>query len=294
MSVFSKLKGLFSSGGGSGARVNVSKRFELIGRAGQGSMSKTFRARDRELGRIVCLKILDKEKTSKFEARFPGLNRPTEGEICMALKHKNIVTTYDYGRTTDNEPFLVMELVDGKGLNFLIETGSDSLNGKRIDILVQMAEGFEYIHKHGFLHRDICPRNIMVAREGVVKIIDFGLTIPNRPEFLRPGNRTGTTNYLAPELIKRAPTDHRVDMFALGLTAYETITGQLPWEKAESMQLLLSHMNSPGKDPCVFRSDLDPAIIKLLIKSVERAPHARFQNPTEFRLALLALPEKHY
>ena len=128
MNVISKLISLFSSAGGS-ARVNVSKRFELMGRAGQGSMSKTFRARDRDLGRIVCLKILDKEKTAKFEARFPRLNRPTEGEMCTSLKHKNIVTTYEYGTTTDGEPFLVMELVDGKGLNFLIETRSDSLDG---------------------------------------------------------------------------------------------------------------------------------------------------------------------
>ncbi len=89
----------------------------------------------------------------------------------------------------------------------------------------------------------------MVTKDGVVKLIDFGLTIPYRPEFCKPGNRTGTPKYLAPELIKRQTTDHRVDLFALGVTAYEMFTGDLPWEKAASLQTLLSHMNSPGRDP---------------------------------------------
>ncbi len=89
----------------------------------------------------------------------------------------------------------------------------------------------------------------MVDREGVVKLIDFGLTIPNKPEFCKPGNRTGTTDYLAPELIRRVTTDHRVDLFALGVTAYEMFTLGLPWEKATSQQTLLNHMNSPAAQP---------------------------------------------
>ena len=90
-----------------------------------------------------------------------------------------------------------------------------------------MADALEYLHKQGYLHRDICPRNVMVTKEGVVKLIDFGLTIPYTPEFCKPGNRTGTPNYLAPELIRRTTTDHRVDLFALGVTAYEVFTGDV-------------------------------------------------------------------
>ena len=100
-------------------RINVEKRFELSGRTGQGSMSKVCRAYDRELGRNVCLKLLDKEKTPKFEERFVGLKKPREGEICMALRHENIVRTYEYGITTKGEPYLVMEWVEGLGLNYL-------------------------------------------------------------------------------------------------------------------------------------------------------------------------------
>jgi serine/threonine protein kinase len=295
VSFLAKLKALFG-GGKKGAaklpRINVNKRFELLGRTGQGSMSKVWRARDKQGGRTVCLKVLDKAKTAKFEARFPGLKRPMEGAICTALRHRNIVQTYEYGMTTDGEQYLIMELVDGMGLNFLIETGSPQLQGKRTDLLMQIAEGIGYLHKQGYLHRDICPRNIMVTKDDVIKLIDFGLTIPYKPEFCKPGNRTGTPNYLAPELIKRTTTDHRVDLFALGVTAYEMYTGQLPWEKAESLQTLLSHMNSPGRDPREFREDLDKKTAEFLIKSVERDPGRRFQTAEDFRDAVKALPKK--
>jgi serine/threonine protein kinase len=294
VSLLAKLKQWFGSGKGKGKgklpRIDVGKRFDLMGRTGQGSMSKVWRARDRSLGRVVCLKLLDKDKTAKFEARFPGINKPKEGAICMALRHKNIVQTFEYGLTKGGEFYLVMELVEGLGLNYLVETRSEQLNGNRVSILGQMADALEYIHKQGFLHRDICPRNVMVTRDGVVKMIDFGLAIPNRPEFLKPGNRTGTPNYLAPELIRRVTTDHRVDLFALGVTAYEVYTHTLPWEKTESLQTLLSHMNSPGKDPREVRPDLDKATARFLLKAIERDPRDRFQTAAEFRDAIQLLP----
>ncbi|MEI7686939.1 MAG: serine/threonine-protein kinase [Planctomycetota bacterium] len=272
--------------------INVEKRFELLGRTGQGSMSKVYRARDRNTGRMVCLKLLDAEKTAKFEARFAGLNKPSEGEICTMLKHPNIVKTLEYGMTTAKDPYLVMEFVDGVGLNFLIENKSPKLEGHRVDYMAQLAGGIEALHRLGFLHRDVCPRNVMVTNDGVIKIIDLGLAIPYKPEFCKPGNRTGTTNYLAPELIKRQTTDHRVDMFALGVTAYEVFTGTTPWEKAASLQMLLSHMNSPARDPREIRKDLDAATVKFLTKAVEREPARRFQNPAEFREALRKLPKQ--
>jgi serine/threonine protein kinase len=288
--LLTKLKGLFAAGP-KVKKVAIAKRFDLLGRTGQGSMSKVWRAYDRQLGRTICLKILDKRKTAEFEGRFPGLKRPSEGVICLSLRHKNIVQTYEHGISTDNEPFLVMELIDGMGLNFLIETRSPQLEGKRVPILSQIAEGLDYVHKQQYLHRDICPRNIMVTKDGIVKIIDFGLTIPYRPEFCRPGNRTGTVNYMAPELIKRTTTDHRVDLFALGVTAYELYTGTLPWEKTESTQTLVSHMNSPGRDPRDYLPDLHPRIAQFLIKAIERDPRDRFQSAQEFREALSKLPK---
>jgi serine/threonine protein kinase len=297
--VLGKLKGLF---GGSGQAkgdaglpvIDVARRFELLNTMGQGSMSKVWRARDKKLGRTVCVKLLDKAKTEDFERRFPpSLNKPKEGAICVALKHKNIVQTYEFGLTTEGAYYLVMELIDGQGLNFLVETQSERLNGRRVSYLAQMADALEYMHQKKYLHRDICPRNIMVTRDHGVKFIDFGLTIPYTPVFCKPGNRTGTLAYLAPEVIRRVTTDHRVDLFALGVTAYEMYTFGMPWEKAASVQTALSHMNHPARDPRDLRRDLDQATAKFLLKSVERDPRDRFQTAADFREAVLALPD-HY
>lgn len=301
LSFLGKLSQLFggkkSSGSSSPAgkklpKIVVDKRFDLLGRTGQGSMSKVWRARDKNIAKTVCLKVLDKEKTAKFDARFQGLKKPPEGTILALLKHQNIVQTYEHGFTNKGEQYIVMELIEGVGLNFLIETKAKQLEGNRVNFLSQIADGLDFMHKLGFLHRDICPRNIMVTQDNIVKLIDFGLSIPYKPEFCRPGNRTGTPDYLAPELIKRVTTDHRVDLFALGVTAYEMYTGTFPWEKADSMQTLLSHMNMSGRDPREHKPDMDKKTAEFLIKSIEREPSQRFQTAVEFREALKALPKK--
>jgi serine/threonine protein kinase len=280
----------FFKGGKRKAKVDLKKRFDLQARSGQGSMSKVWRAYDREIGRVVCLKLLDKEKTARFEARFVGRKKPSEGEICLALKHPNIVKTYDYGTTTQGEPFMSMEWIEGVGLNFLIETRSPGLKDKAIEYLVQLCNAIEYMHKERYLHRDLCPRNVMINNEGQLKLIDFGLTIPYTPAFCEPGNRTGTPDYLAPEIIKRQTTDHRVDLFALGVTAYEVFTGGLPWPKAQgSMEILLKHINQSARDPRDLKPDMDDELHAFLVKAIKRDPSQRFQTAAEFRQALRAL-----
>jgi serine/threonine protein kinase len=282
----------FKSGGGKKkkAKVDLKRRFDLQTRSGQGSMSKVWRAYDREIGRVVCLKLLDKEKTAKFEARFIGRKKPSEGEICSVLKHPHIVKTFDFGTMTTGEPFMSMEWIDGVGLNFLVETRSPGLKDKAIEYLVQLCNAVEYMHKERYLHRDLCPRNVMITNEGYVKLIDFGLTIPYTPAFCEPGNRTGTPDYLAPEIIKRQSTDHRVDLFSLGVTAYEVFTGSLPWPKAHgSMEILLKHINQAGRDPRDLKPDMDDELHALLVKAIDREPSRRFQTAAELRQALRAL-----
>jgi serine/threonine protein kinase len=293
MSVFSRFLNLIGAGSRND-RINVEERFELFGKSGQGSMSRAHRARDRQTNRIVCVKILDKKKTTEFEARFPGLNKPSEGAICVGLDHKNIVKTFEHGLTTDDEPVLIMEWLEGHGLNFLLQAGGSQLNGKRVDCLVQLADGLAYLHDKRILHRDICPRNVMIGKKGEVKYIDFGLAIPYRPEFCKPGNRTGTVNYLAPEIIKRSTTDHRVDLFALGVMAYEMIAGSLPWEKSQSLDHLLRIMNAPATDPRQHKPHLDEPTARLLLKAVEREPARRFQTAATFRDALEELPRRDW
>jgi serine/threonine protein kinase len=284
-------------GGGSGGPkkrklipVKVEKRFDLRGKTGQGSMSKVFQAYDREIGRTVALKILDRVKTKRFEERFKGLSKPGEGEICLGLKHKNIVQTYAEGITTEQDPFLVMEWVEGNGLNYHIETKSKLLAEHGLDWIIQMAEALDYLHGEKFLHRDVCPRNAMIGPDNVLKMIDFGLTVPWTPSFTKPGNRTGSTDYLAPEIIKRQETDNRVDLFALGVTAFEMFTGGLPWDRSGSSEdKLRRRINTPAKDPKEFKPDLDDALANLLRKAVERDREKRFPTARAFRDAFRAL-----
>lgn len=301
--LFDGLKKLFSGGGGKQKgkrklkRVELAKRFDIRGRTGQGSMSKVFQAYDKSIHRVVCLKLLDKEKTQRFEDRFrlQGLDKPSEGEVCMQLKHSYIVQTYDYGITEKGEPFLSMEWIDGLGLNYLIETKAKQLEGRRLEYLTQLCDAIEYMHRVKFLHRDLCPRNVMVDKEGVVKLIDFGLTIPYTPEFCRPGNRTGTLDYLAPEIIRRQSTDHRIDLFALGVTAFELFTGTLPWEPSVSSdETLRRRMNSPPRNVADFRRDLEPDLVEILMTAISQEPKERFSSAAAFKEALLSVVKQDY
>jgi serine/threonine protein kinase len=295
------LSSLFGGGGGGGGKgkkiANVKKRFDLQNRTGQGSMSKVYRAYDRELGRVVCLKLLDKDKTKKFEERFSAqkLKKPSEGQVCLELKHKNIVITYEHGVTTDGEPYLVMEYIDGLGLNYLIETNSVQMKGNRIDYVGQLCDAVQYLHQQKYIHRDLCPRNVMVTNDGVVKLIDFGLTIPYTPAFTQPGNRTGTVDYLAPEVIKRMATDHRVDMFALGVTAYEMFTGQMPWERTvSSEETLRRRLNTLPRDAKLMNPELEDDVVAVLMKSIERDRALRYNSAQQFKEALEKVDNQSY
>jgi eukaryotic-like serine/threonine-protein kinase len=276
-------------------RANIDKRFQMSGRTGQGSMSKVFRAYDSELGLNVCLKVLDKAKTKRFEDRFVGLKKPTEGEICMALRHENIVRTFEYGVSTKGEPYLVMEWVEGLGLNYLVETRAPQLQGNRINFLSQLCDAVQYMHDNKWLHRDLCTRNVMVEKEGVLKLIDFGLTVPYTPQFCAEGNRTGTPDILAPEIIKRKATDHRVDLFALGVTAFEVFTGVLPWERSvSSEETFLRRLNTQPKVAKDVNPELEDALSAILARAIAREPADRFPTATAFKDALQRLKKQDY
>lgn len=298
MGIFAKL---FGSGKRGRKIADVARRWDLRGRTGQGSMSKVFQAYDKEIGRTVCLKILDAEKTRKFEERFKalGLKKPSEGEICVQINHPNCVRTYEHGVTTKGEPYLVMEWIDGLGLNYLVETKSPQLAGQRIHFLGQLCDAIDYLHDQKFLHRDICPRNVMIAKEedgpGVVKLIDFGLTVPWTPQFTQPGNRTGTVDYLAPEIIKRMATDHRVDLFALGVTAYEVFTGAMPWERTPSSEeTLRRRINLPPRDVRDVKKGIEEDLAKVLMKMIAKDRTERFSSAKLFKEALLKLDRQDY
>ncbi|QDU50116.1 serine/threonine protein kinase [Gimesia panareensis] len=259
-------------------RVNIKQRFELIGRVGQGSMSKVWRARDYTTGRVVSLKILDKLKTEELEARFIGLEKPKEGEIAVQFNHPHIVKTYEHGLTTDQEQFLVMEFIEGYNLSFLVDAQNEDMKTNCLRYMIQLGEAIQYFHDEGWIHRDICPRNIMVNNDHELKLIDFGLVVPNTPPFLQPGNRTGTAAYMAPELIKRQKTSQKIDIFSYAVTCYEMLTRRLPWKAAETMEAVLQHINSPPEHIQNLLPDLDPRIGDTIMKGLELYPQDRWQT----------------
>lgn len=271
MGLFSQFSKLLNGG-----RVDVFARYELMRQAVSGSMSEFHVARDRETGQVVGLKILDAEKTAHFESRFKGLKKPSEGEIAKALSHPNIVQTYECGTTFDGRPYIVMELVDGPGLNSLIIGQSPLLEGRRLGLLRQAAEAIGAVHAAGYIHRDICPRNLIVDKDcQTLKLIDFGLTVPMKPEFMQPGNRTGTPNYMAPEIVRRKKTDQRVDVFSLGVTAYALCTFELPWSAGKDGKAAMSHDTQQPVDIRLRRPQLNSRVAQAIMKCLEPVPENR-------------------
>ena len=236
------------------AKTNLKTRFELMREAISGTMSNFYMARDRTTKEIVGLKILDREKTAALEARFAGINRPKEGEIALSLSHPRIVRTLEHGVSTSGEQFLVMEFLDGPGLNSLIVGRSEKLRGRRVELLRQAAEAVAAVHRAGYIHRDICPRNFVVDKSGEsLKLIDFGLTVPAVAPFTSPGNRTGTPNYMSPEVVRRRPTSQKLDVFSFGVTAFEMCAFDLPWPRGQGDARAVAAMTHGSQEPADIR-----------------------------------------
>lgn len=281
MSFLKRVKDLFTQN-----RLDVHARFEILREAISGTMSKFYMARDRETDQIVGLKVLDREKTEFFQSRFKGLNKPTEGEIAIRFDHPNIVVTQEYGLTTDGNQYLVMEFLEGPGMNSLLVAQDKTLQGRRVRFLRQAAEALQVVHQAGFIHRDVCPRNLILTgdREDL-KLIDFGLAVPATPDFMQPGNRTGTPNYMAPELVRRRPTDQRLDVFAFGVTAYEICTGELPWLRGTTGMAAMTHDQSPA-DIRKYRPNIHPQLAKAIHSCIEPSLSSRCPSMGDFLQAI--------
>lgn len=264
-------------------KVDVASRFQILREGVAGTMSRFYAALDRERGEIVGLKILDPKKTAAYEGRFKGLNKPCEGEIAMRFVHPYIVMTYEYGFTTRDEPYLVMEYLEGGGLNGHLVARSPFLSERPlISYIRQVAEGLAVVHDGGFIHRDVCPRNLMFNRDfSILKLTDFGLSVPATPPFMQPGNRSGTPNYMAPELVRRYPTDHRLDIFSFGVSMYEMLTFELPWERGTTGLVALQH-DKPPADIRRFRPQIHPDMAAAIHACIEPVKEKRCPSMQRF------------
>lgn len=274
MNFFKKFQAMFQS-----KELDIAQRFEILREAITGTMSSFYMARDHASGKIVGLKILDREKTVQFEARFKGLKKPSEGEIAVLLKHPRLVETYEHGVTKDGQQYLVMEFCKGTNMNTLVANKDPILIGRRAKMIRQMAEAIEAVHKAGYIHRDVCPRNFIYnADDDSVKMIDFGLTVPATKEFMQPGNRTGTPLYMAPEVVRRRPTDQRLDIFAFGVTAYQLLTFTFPWPVNDTTGVgAMSHDQAP-RDILEYYPKLNRELAMCIMRCLAPVPDKRFSN----------------
>ncbi len=207
--------------------------YELIEEVGRGGMSRIWKARHPETGRICALKILSPESV-EAQKRFRRLFEAEEGEIALQLDHPNVIETFDYGRGREGEYYIAMEFVEGPNLENLITVESPRVRENRFDLLRQMGAGLGYIHRQGLIHRDFCPKNVLYVRDGVAKIIDFGLTIPADVQSRSLVTRAGTASYMAPEQVRNKQVDVRTDIYAFGVSAFEVLTFRRPFPASEN------------------------------------------------------------
>ena len=286
MGIFSKLFGGNKLGV---SRLDVAKRFQLDRQSTAGTMS-TFRvAKEIGTGKLFGIKFLDTEKTEYFKNRFKGLKKPTEGEIAMLFKHPLIVETFEYGKTVSGQEYILMEYLAGTGLDYLLRQKDKSAFGPhRMKLIRQMAKSLQVVHDAGFIHRDVCPRNFICNKDvSSLKLIDFGLTVPDEPAYRKPGNRTGTPQYMAPEIVRRRATDHRLDVFAFGVTVYRMLAFQHPWGTTDTTGTTALAHDSRSATPitdCV--PDLDPTLAKAVMQCIAVNPDERPATFNKF-LALI-------
>jgi serine/threonine-protein kinase len=171
-------------------------------------------------------------------------------------------------------------------MNSVLIAKDPILEGQRLTFIRQAAEAIGAVHDTGFIHRDVCPRNLLLCRtRDEVKLIDFGLAVPATKPFMQPGNRTGTPNYMAPEIVRRRATSLRVDIFAFGVSAYEILTNELPWLRGTTGMAAMTH-DQPAKNIRQYRPGIDPKLADAVHWCLEPDPKQRCPSMHEFLNAI--------
>ena len=249
-------------------------RYEITGRLGRGGMGMVFRGRDPKIGRQVAIKLLHVDDANQRE-RFLQ-----EAQSAGRLKHPNIVTIYDFGEH-EGKPFIVMEFVEGVTLAEEISHRSDWPLSQKLDLIEALAEGLEYAHVRGIVHRDVKPANLMLDQEGVLKILDFGIARVSNSGLTKVGMLMGTPNYMSPEQIEGKTVDRRSDIFAVGVVCYELLSGQKAFAGdtvAHVMTRILRELPVPLAELC---PGLDSGLVGVVERALRKNPDRRYQTLAE-------------
>jgi len=262
----------------------VAGRYEILDRVSEGGMATVFRARRLADGQTVALKVLREQFGSdvEFIARFER-----EARAVSELSHPHMVRVYDSGADGDVH-FIAMEYVEGENLKDLIRRHETLPPARALEIAAQVAEALEYAHARGIVHRDIKPQNILLTREGRVKVTDFGIArAMSQATITHTGTVLGSVQYLSPEQARGAPVGPSTDIYSLGVVLYEMVTGTLPFEGDSPIATALAHVNQPPPPPRSRAPALPVRVEGIILFALAKSPARRYRSPGEMRGDLL-------
>jgi len=266
----------------------VRARYQIIAKVASGGMGEVYRARDSVLARDVAIKVLHRNLAGDpgFIERFRR-----EARAAALLSHPNIVAVHDWGSTTNGTYFMVMEFVRGRNLRDLLSHYDRFEPEQAVEVLVQMLAALDHAHRHGIVHRDVKPENVLVTPEGQVKVADFGLAraFAESRVSQAPGTVTGTVQYLAPEQIQGEPADPRTDLYATGIVAYELLTGHVPFTGETSLAIAYRHLSDRVPPPSKEEPDVPHAVDKIVVAATEKDRDRRPATAADMRADLLAV-----
>lgn len=262
-------------------------RYEVQSLLGEGAMGSVYRAFDPFVERVVAIKTIKPDRVGQQEVKEFHERFIQEAKISGKLNHPNIVAIYDVGEQ-DGMPYIAMEFVDGETLSDVIRADVTPTYGELMQILMQIAAALDFAHERGIVHRDLKPSNIMVMKNGVAKIMDFGIAKMSGTNLTQTGVFLGTPSYSSPEQVKEGHVDSRSDLFSFAILAHETLTGQLPFP-GSSINAILYKIANEAPTECTNLSDLpvDPQSWRdVFLKALDKDGNNRFQTAVSFVNAL--------
>lgn len=254
----------------------IADRYEVLEKIGTGGMSVVYKAKDHKLNRFVAVKILKQEfsDNANFVSKFR-----VEAQAAAGLMHPNIVNVYDVG-DEHGMYYIVMELVDGITLKKYIEKKSRLSAKEAVSIAIQVAMGLEAAHRNHIIHRDIKPQNIIISKDGKVKVTDFGIAKAATSNTIT-SNVMGSVHYTSPEQARGGYSDERSDIYSLGITIFEMLTGRVPFNGETTVAIAIKHIQEPMPSPRDFVPDIPVSVERIVLKCCEKSPDRRYQNITE-------------
>ncbi|HEX3785229.1 MAG TPA: Stk1 family PASTA domain-containing Ser/Thr kinase [Pseudonocardiaceae bacterium] len=264
----------------------LSNRYELGDTIGYGGMSEVHKGRDVRLSRDVAIKVLraDLARDPQFQERFRR-----EAQNAAALNHPAIVAVYDTGETTTEFgplPYIVMEFVDGRTLRDIVKTEGPLPSKRAMEVMADVCAALDFSHRHGIVHRDVKPANVMITRTGAVKVMDFGIAravADGQAQMTQTAAVIGTAQYLSPEQARGESVDARSDVYAAGCVLFELLTGEPPFTGDSPVAVAYQHVREDPKPPSSLNPRVNPALDAIVLKAMAKGPANRYQSAAEMR-----------